>query len=200
MVSQSHFGLLSWKPRLFEISLTHQDYWTAVTCMNAQECCNFHGTVQCYRLMLCLAVTLYSNFLHLVTSPWTALQANLFTLLRWSAALNIWYFRKWHINKTFVTISQPFTVRNVSMAACLWHTRTIWQFITALYQNLDKWMFLPQNGNNFQFSQFVTIQKCHIHNSCSLDIIWPITKINVLDKNVVKCRCLNFTLSAIPLG
>ncbi len=34
---------------------------------------NFHGMVQCYRLMLRIAVTLHSDFLHLVTSSPTAL-------------------------------------------------------------------------------------------------------------------------------
>ncbi len=44
-----------------------------VTCVNGKACCNFHGTVQCHRQMLRIAVMLQSNFLHLVTSSWTAL-------------------------------------------------------------------------------------------------------------------------------
>ncbi len=46
---------------------------TMVTCVDGQACCHFHGTVQCYRQMLRIAVTLHSNFLHLVTSSQTAL-------------------------------------------------------------------------------------------------------------------------------
>ncbi len=36
-------------------------------------CCNFHGMVQCYGQMLNIAVTSYSNLLHLVTSSQTVL-------------------------------------------------------------------------------------------------------------------------------
>ncbi len=35
--------------------------------------CNFHRPVQCYGQMLHIAVTLHSNFLHLITSSQTAL-------------------------------------------------------------------------------------------------------------------------------
>ncbi len=44
-----------------------------VICVEGRVCCNFHGMVKCYRQMLPTAVTLHSNFLHLVTSSQTAL-------------------------------------------------------------------------------------------------------------------------------
>ncbi len=50
-----------------------------------QKWWNFHGTVQCYRLMLRIAVTLRSNFLYLVTSWQTALVTQWYyiTMLRY---------------------------------------------------------------------------------------------------------------------
>ncbi len=48
---------------------TIMDFWVRKT----QKWWNFHGIVQCYRLMLSFAVTLHSNFLHLITSSQTAL-------------------------------------------------------------------------------------------------------------------------------
>ncbi len=44
-----------------------------VPCVDRQACCSFHGMVQCSEQMLHMAVTLHSNFLHLVTSCGTAL-------------------------------------------------------------------------------------------------------------------------------
>ncbi len=41
--------------------------------MDRPACCNFHGTEQCYRQMLHVAVILCGNFLQLVTSSQTAL-------------------------------------------------------------------------------------------------------------------------------
>ncbi len=46
--------------------------WMMVTCVDKQVCCNFQGTVQYYIQLLRIAVMLYSNFLHLVSSSWTA--------------------------------------------------------------------------------------------------------------------------------
>ncbi len=43
-----------------------------ITCVNGQACSGFYETVQCYRQMLCIAVKLSSNFLHLVTLLQTA--------------------------------------------------------------------------------------------------------------------------------
>ncbi len=45
------------------------DFWVRKT----QKWWNFHVTAQCYGLMLCIAVMLHSNFLHLLTSLRTAL-------------------------------------------------------------------------------------------------------------------------------
>ncbi len=45
------------------------EFWVRKT----QKWRNFHGMIQCYGLMLRIAVTLHSNFLHLVTSLQTAL-------------------------------------------------------------------------------------------------------------------------------
>ncbi len=36
--------------------------WMRVTYVDGQACCNFHGTVQCYRQMLHIAIMLHSYF------------------------------------------------------------------------------------------------------------------------------------------
>ncbi len=52
-----------------------------------QKWWNFHGTVQCYGLILHIWVTLRSNFLHLIPSSWTALvtQWCFITVLRYTS-------------------------------------------------------------------------------------------------------------------
>ncbi len=40
---------------------------SAFTCVHGQVYCNFHGTVQCYRPVLHIAVMLRSNFFHIIT-------------------------------------------------------------------------------------------------------------------------------------
>ncbi len=44
-----------------------------VTIVAEQVCCHFYGIVQCYELILCIAITLHSYFFHLGTSSQIAL-------------------------------------------------------------------------------------------------------------------------------
>ncbi len=66
---------------------TGTDFWIWKT----QKWWNFHGMVQFYRLMLHIAVTLYSYFLHLVTLSRTALvtQRGYITALYYSVTLHV---------------------------------------------------------------------------------------------------------------
>ncbi len=47
--------------------------WMMVTYVDGYMCCTFHGMVLCYGQMLRTAVTLCSNFLHLITLSQTTL-------------------------------------------------------------------------------------------------------------------------------
>ncbi len=62
------------------------DFWVG----KIQKWWNFHITIQCYKLILRIAFTLCSNFLHLVTSSQTAVvtQRCYITMLRYSVLLS----------------------------------------------------------------------------------------------------------------
>ncbi len=75
-----------------------------------QKWWNFHRTVQCYRLMLRIPVTLSGNFLHLVTSSQTALVT---PVLHYSVMLHVfnhlWDCPRWLEDKVCLFEMQPAT-------------------------------------------------------------------------------------------
>ncbi len=90
---------------------TGTDVWV----WKIQKWRNFHGMVQCYRLMLRIAVTLRSNLLHLVTSLRTAL------VIQWC------YITVLHYGVTLHVFIQLYTLKMTTLCHTIWlgHVRNM---------------------------------------------------------------------------
>ncbi len=105
------------------------DFWVRKT----KKWWNFHGTVQCYRLMLRIAVTLRSNFLYLVILSRTAL------VTQWCYITVLHYM-------SVPTVTSVFALFQLRLIEALWLFVNLWlQYV----QNLISHLRVKNNQNKW---------------------------------------------------